>query len=150
VGAEPIAEGLFTWPDDEPKLIGAHCGSCGAISFPARTGCGRCGSTDLQRHLLGGRGTLWTWTSQGFVPKAPFDGTVGFGPDDVPWFVGLVELAGELRVEGLLVGVTPETLRIGMPMRMVVVPFRTDGAGTEVVTFAYAPDRTSEEPVTHA
>ena len=145
---EPIAEDLFTWPDDEPRLVGARCERCGAITFPVRTGCARCGSTDLGRHLLGRSGTLWTWTSQGFAPKAPFTGNVGVGPDDVPWFVGLVELPGELRVEGLLTGVTQETLRIGMPMRLVVVPFRRDKAG-EVVTFAFTPE-TSEESVSRA
>jgi len=156
VGSEPIADGLFTWPSDEPRLIGGRCVQCGAISFPVRAGCARCGATGLESHLLGPRGTLWTWTSQGFVPKEPFSGNVGTGGDAVPWFVGLVEIPGELRVESLLVGVTQETLEIGMPMRLVVVPFRIDDAGNEIVTFAFTRDEsgvqqsTGETELAHA
>jgi uncharacterized OB-fold protein len=140
VSTEPIAEGLFTWPSEEPQLIGNRCTACDAVTFPSRGGCARCGSTDLERHLLGTRGTLWTWTSQGFAPKAPFTGNAGFSDDAVPWYVGLVELPGELRVESLLVGVTQESLEIGMPVRLVVVPFRVDAEGREFMTFAFAPD----------
>ena len=145
MGSEPIAEGLFTWPSEEPQLIGRRCGACGAVTFPARGGCGRCGSTELEQHLLGRRGILWTWTSQGFPPKAPFTGNATFSLDTVPWFVGLVELPGELRVESLLVGVTQEALEFGMPLRLVVVPFRTDDDGREVVTFAFTPDVPDEQ-----
>jgi uncharacterized OB-fold protein len=140
MGGTPIAEGLFTWPSDEPRLIGGRCGACGALSFPVRTGCARCGSTDVTQHELGSRGTLWTWTSQGFVPKEPFAGNVGTGPDALPWYVGLVELPGELRVESLLVDVSEDILRIGMPVRLVVVPFRRDEDGDELLTFAFTPD----------
>ena len=146
MASQPIAEGLFTWPSEEPQLIGRRCGACAAVTFPARGGCGRCGSTDLEEHLLGRRGTLSTWTSQGFPPKAPFTGTGSFSPDTVPWFVGLVELPGELRVESLLVGVTQETIEFDMPLRLVVVPFRVDDDGQEVVTFAFTPDASDEQP----
>jgi uncharacterized OB-fold protein len=139
VSAEPIVDGLFTWPSEEPRLIGGRCGRCRAITFPVRAGCSRCGATGLEPTLLGRRGTLWTWTSQGFVPKEPFNGNLAIGPDAVPWYVGLVELPGELRVETLLVGVTQETLEIGMPVELVVVPFRIDEEGREIVTFAFAP-----------
>jgi uncharacterized OB-fold protein len=148
MGSEPLAEDLFTWPSKEPQLIGNRCQQCGAVTFPVRAGCARCGSTDLKRHLLARHGTLWTWTSQGFLPKAPFAGNLAFGADSVPWFVGLVELPGELRVESLLVGATQENLKIGMPMRLVVVPFRLDMAGHAVVTFAFTPDLPDEQQST--
>lgn len=146
MNGQPIAEGLFTWPSAEPQLIGNRCGSCGEITFPARGGCARCGSTQLERHLLGRRGTLWTWTSQGFAPKEPFTGNTGhFTADSVPWFVGLVELPGELRVESLLVDVPQEQLAIGMPLELVVVPFRVDDEGREIVTFAFTPAEQSQD-----
>jgi uncharacterized OB-fold protein len=140
MGGEPIAAGLFTWPSDEPRLIGARCGACGAISFPVRYGCARCGATGLTEYLLGREGTLWTWTSQGFLPKEPFNGNVTAGGETVPWFVGVVEIPGELRVEALLVGVDEETVKIGMPMRLVIVPWRIDEQEGEIVSFAFAPD----------
>ena len=30
----PIAPGLFTWPSDEPRLIGSRCAACGVMTFP--------------------------------------------------------------------------------------------------------------------
>jgi uncharacterized OB-fold protein len=145
VSSRPIAEDLFTGPGDEPRLIGNRCRACAAITFPVRVGCARCGSSELERYLLADHGTLWAWTTQGFLPKEPFAGTLTIGPDAVPWFVGLVELPGELRVESLLVGVTQEALSIGMPLRLAIVPFRVDEDGTEIVTFAFTPEGASEQ-----
>ena len=45
----PIEEGLFTWPSDDPKLIGSLCLDCGAIVFPAQSGCPRCTSDNTER-----------------------------------------------------------------------------------------------------
>jgi uncharacterized OB-fold protein len=141
---QPIAEGLFTWPDDDPSLIGGCCLSCGAYTFPARAGCPNCGATTVETRMLKRTGTLWTWTTQGFVPKAPFTGTFFATDPFEPWFVGLIELPGQLRLESILVGCSQQTLRIGMPMRLVLMPFRSAGPGDEIVTFAFTP--TTEAP----
>ena len=61
----PIAEGVFTWPADEPQLIGSRCTECGMVTFPAQASCPRDGSTAMEEHLLARRGTLWAWTTQG-------------------------------------------------------------------------------------
>jgi uncharacterized OB-fold protein len=55
----------------------------------------------------------------------------------VPYGVGYVQLADELKVETRLT--ETEGLRIGMDMELVLVPFRTDADGNEVVTFAFRP-----------
>jgi uncharacterized OB-fold protein len=55
----------------------------------------------------------------------------------VPFGVGYVELADEVRVETRLT--TTEGLRIGIDMELVLIPFRTDDDGNEVVTFAFQP-----------
>lgn len=145
MGRTAIAEDLFSL-SDAPVLLGGRCRSCSALAFPLRAGCPRCGADDVERTELGDRGTLYSWTSQGFPPKAPFRGEWAYADGEFrPWLVGLVELAG-LRVESLLVGVTPDQVRIGMPLRLVLVPFRTDEeSGDEVTTFAFTPDA-DEEP----
>jgi uncharacterized protein len=137
MAVRPIADDLFTWPAEAPQLIGNSCATCGAVTFPRRTGCGRCGSADIEPRALQSTGTLWSWTSQGFVPKEPFIGELIAG--DGPWFVGVVELSGEVRVESLLTGVTADSLEIGMPMRLVIIPFHADASGDEIVTYAFAP-----------
>ena len=132
----PVGEGLFTWPDDEPRLIGSRCDACGVVTFPAQDSCPRCTGTDVQRHLLSRTGTLWTWTVQGFRPKSPpYEGPAEFEP----YPVGYVELPGEVKVESLLVDVSPEQLRIGMDMVLAIVPFASSVSDEPTVTFAFRP-----------
>jgi len=142
----PIAEGLFTWPSPEPTLTGGLCADCGAVSFPLRTVCPRCGATPLTAEPLERDGTLWSWTSQGFRPKAPFAGAPTSG-QFVPWYVGLVELGGRIRIEGLLTNVREEALEIGMPMRLVVMPFGITDDGNTTVTFAFEPSTAAPAPL---
>ena len=99
------------------RLVVGRCADCGALTFPLRDRCPCGGSTE--RILLPERGTLWTWTTQGFEPKPPFvrEGSGEFEP----YAVGYVEFDGYLRVEGRLTEAEPERLQIGMPMQVVAV-----------------------------
>ena len=134
----PVAEGVFTWPSDEPQLIGSRCTSCEIITFPAQGSCPRCASTGMTEHLLARRGRLWAWTTQQFPPPSPpYAGPTG--PDFTPYGVGYVELPDEVRVETRLTESDPSVLRLGMEMELALVPFRTDDAGNDVVTFAFRP-----------
>jgi uncharacterized OB-fold protein len=136
----PVAEGLFTWPvstENPPRLIGSECADCGLVSFPAAPDCVRCASTESEQRLLADRGTLWTYTTQNFRPPSPpYDGPESFAP----YAVGYVELPGELLVEARLTEPDPHKLRIGQPMRLTLVPYTVQDDGTEVVTFAFAPE----------
>ena len=133
----PVAEGIFTWPSDDPQLIGSKCGACGIVTFPVQDSCPRCASTDMAEHLLARRGRLWAWTTQGFPPPAPpYLGPAG--RDFVPFGVGYVEL-GDVKVEARLTESDPMALQHGMTMELVLVPFRTDDDGNDVVTFAFRP-----------
>ncbi len=126
----PIAEGVFT---DEPRLIGSRCSSCGIVTFPAQESCPRCASTEMAQHLLAPRGTLWAWTTQEFPPPSPpYTGPTGAAFER--FAVGYVDL-GDVKVESRLTDI--EGLRPGMEMQLVLVPFRTDDDGNEVVTFAF-------------
>ena len=134
----PVAEGLFTWPSDEPRLIGSRCGRCGITTFPSQDSCPRCASTEMREHLLERRGRLWAWTTQHFPPPSPpYAGPTGEA--FVPFGIGYVELPGEVKVEARLTDADPERLAQGMDMELAIVPFRTDEKGNEVVTFAFRP-----------
>jgi uncharacterized OB-fold protein len=134
----PIAPDLFTWPSDDPRLIGSECPACGNVCFPAQRSCPRCGGSTERRIALHRTGTLWTWTSQCFRPKLPYRG------DDTketfrPYFVGYVELAGQVRVESRLEVASAAELTIGMPMELTIVKFRDDAQGNELMTYAFKP-----------
>jgi uncharacterized protein len=133
----PFAPDVFTWPSDEPRLIGSRCERCEAVTFPEEPSCPRCGALAMERHLLPRRGRLVTWTIQGFLPKEPYAGRET-AETFKPFGVGLVELGREVRVEGRLTEADPTRLRFDAEVELVVVPFRTDG-DTEVVTFAFRP-----------
>lgn len=131
----PVADGLFTWPSSDPSLIGGACRDCGTVTFPMQQSCPRCTGSDVEERLLDRTGTLWTFTVQGFPPKPPYAGPEPFEP----YGVGYVELGGQVMVEARLTESDPDRLRIGAPMELVVVPFRRDDEGNEVVTFAFRP-----------
>lgn len=138
-----FADDVFTWPADEPQLIGGRCAACEAVTFPAQASCARCGSTDVEQHLLPRRGTLWTFTTQEFLPKEPYAGGETLETFK-PYGVGMVQLGDVVKVEGRLTEADPAKLRIGMEMELVVVPFRTDPDGTEVMVFAFSPVEAGE------
>lgn len=132
----PICEGLFTWPSDNPALLGSRCHQCGITEFPQKQSCPACGSEDVGVEELPRRGKLWSWTIQGFMPKTPYrsDET----PETfTPYGVGYIELPGAVCVESRLMENTADALRIGMEMELVVDTFRHDESGDEVVGFAF-------------
>ena len=140
----PVAEGLFTWPADEPQLIGSRFPESGVVTFPRQASCPRTSSTVVEDVLLPRKGRLWSWTIQGFLPKSPPYAGKETPQTFVPYGVGYVELQlegvdGGVIVESRLTENDPDRLAIGMPVELVVVPFTTDDDGTEVVTFAFAP-----------
>ncbi|MBA4768034.1 MAG: OB-fold domain-containing protein, partial [Porphyrobacter sp.] len=89
------------------------------------------------------RGTLWSWTSQGFLPKEPYEGPgsgPGEGPPDFqPFLLGYVELPGEVIVESRIVGARLEDLHLGMELEFCIVPFNA-----RYDTFAFRPVTASE------
>ena len=123
----PVAPGLWT-DGAEPRLIGARRAD-GEIIFPVPAG--DAGAL-VEPVPLSRRGTLWSWTTQGFEPKEPYSGPQPFQP----FLVGYVELPGEVIVETRIVDASPADLIIGMPMEFAVVPF--DDARS---TYAFRPER---------
>ncbi len=129
----PVDASLFA-SLDPPRLLGSRCGSCGTVVFPSAGSCPRCSQAAMEPHALPDRGTVWTWTVQGFAPKPPYVPPAG---GFRPFPVGYVDL-GEVLVEGHLLA-DAARLRIGLPVRLVLEPtWEADGA--PVVTYAFTPD----------
>jgi len=85
---------------------------------------------------LGNKGTLWTWTIQGYMPKSPYNSDET--PETfTPFGVGYVEMPSGVKVEARLKENTPESLSIGMPMELVIEPLRTDKQGNQIMNFAF-------------
>lgn len=134
----PIAEGLFTWPAERPALLGSRCNDCGIANFPAAKSCSACSGENVSIEELPGRGTLWTYTIQRFMPKPPYNS--GETPETFqPYGVGYLELPGGVRVEGRLTENDPQKLHIGMEMDVVFEPYRVEENGDEVISFFFQP-----------
>ena len=105
----PVEDGIFSLGSDGPRLLGSRCTACGTHMFPVQDGCPRCTATSM-KPSSSPRGTLWTWTIQGFPPKSP----PYIGDTDperfVPFGVGYVELPGQVKVEARLTEGDPARL----------------------------------------
>jgi uncharacterized OB-fold protein len=131
----PIQEGLFTWPSDNPALLGSRCQQCGIADFPVKNNCMACGSEDVKAEELPRKGKLWSWTIQSFMPKSPYKSDET--PETFrPYGVGYVELPGAICVETRLLENTAEQLTIGMDMEVVFETFRHED-GNEIINFAF-------------
>ena len=135
----PVAEGLLAGLEEHPRLIASRRRDNGALSFPAEPA-----NEEVEEILLSPTGTLFTWTTQEFVPPAP-----PYTGDTDPaafssYAVGYVELSEGILVEGRLTESDPERLAIGQQMKLVVLPFKVEPSADgepdrEIVTFAFAP-----------
>jgi uncharacterized OB-fold protein len=139
---------LIDFDDGQPQLLGSACADCGEVYFPATASCTRCLSHRLKPHPLGRSGTLWSWTIQGFLPKAPYDG--GETPETFqPYGVGYVEMSCGIKIESRLTVADPAVLAIGMPLELALVPYRSNADGSSVFTFAFQPAANNQGSFRH-
>lgn len=132
-----VSDLVWKMDDDGGHLIGSRCVDCDNHVFPTTNGCSRCTGSNMEDVALATEGTLWTWTIQGYPPKAPpYAGDV---ENFQPFGVGYVELPGQCKIESRLTVADPEQLSIGMQMKMTTATIGTDDEGNELVTFAFAP-----------
>jgi uncharacterized protein len=130
-----LAENLFESSSDGPHLIGGRRKSDGRMVFPLPRGA----ESDLyERVRLGNRGRLWSFTVQRFRPKSP----PYVGADDEatfkPFALGYIELVNQVIVESRIEIDNFARLKIGMALRLELVPFRrADGA--TVLSYAFCP-----------
>ena len=129
---------LIRFEGDTPHLVGSRCDECGEVYFPATDSCTRCTATRMSPQDLGRRGTLWSWTIQGFQPKAPYNG--GEAEHEFrPYGVGYVEMPSGVKVESRLTIADPALLAIGMPLALTLLPYRQVPGEAPVYTYAFAP-----------
>lgn len=128
----PIEQGLFTWPSNEPRLIGSRCNSCGTYSFPKSATCPNpdCDKKDVEEVLLSNRGKLASFTIQHYNPPLfkmdPF----------MPFAIGLIELPEGINVMAMLT--TTENLVIGTNWELVLETLYTQD-GAEIMTWKFKP-----------
>lgn len=139
---------LFRFDGDVPQLLGSECNDCGETYFPAAASCTRCLSPHMKPRTLGRFGTLWSWTIQAFLPKAPYD-SGETAETFKPYGVGYVEMDCGIKIEARLTVADPEALRIGIPLELTLIPYRVSADGAPTFTFAFQPAMPAKQGAKH-
>ncbi len=105
------------------RLEGAACKGCGAIHFPPRAVCDRCGGRDFEARELSGEGELLAYTIIRHPPKG-FEG-------QAPYAIGIVQLKEGVRVLAQITDCDPAELREGAKVEAVMRRIREDGGFIE-------------------
>ncbi|MEM2226284.1 MAG: Zn-ribbon domain-containing OB-fold protein [Candidatus Bathyarchaeia archaeon] len=105
------------------RLEGARCKGCGAIHFPPKAICDRCGGRDLESEGLSGEGELVAYTIIRHPPK-------GF-EDQAPYVIGIVQLKEGVRILSQIVDCDPTELREGMRLKVAIRRIKNDGGFIE-------------------
>ena len=134
----PAVEGLFTDTAEGPRLLGSRCTTCESVYFPRSEMCHNpdCTISDMRDALFGPRGTLWSMTIQGYPPPDPVISSEPYQP----YAVGVVDLEDHpLRVIGRLLTDTPEGVKIGSSVELVLAPLGRDAEGRQVISWQFQP-----------
>lgn len=118
--------------DQATLLAGCECGECGRKYFPKRSFCTECGSRDAMRDAcIKGLGKLYSHSIIHIAPKA----------FKVPYAVGYVDLPGDVRVLGQIVGWEDGPLKQGMDMQIGYAPIAEEPDGSLRESFVFRPMR---------
>ena len=90
------------------QLCGVKCRGCGAVHFPRRRVCDKCGAKDeMEDFKLSRRGRIYTYTND-YVYLNP----------DPPETLAAIDLEGGGRVFGQVTDVDPKDVRIGLEVEL--------------------------------
>ena len=129
----PAVEGWFTL-DDEPRLLGRRCTTCGTYVFPpVGFACPNpaCAGTEFDTVELSRTGTVWSWTVNRSQPPPPY-----VAPTDPfePFAIAAVELSDEkLVVMAQVAGSADEPLQVGQQVELVLDTLFTDEEHEHVI-----------------
>ena len=123
----PVLEGYFTWPSDEPRLIGSRCKSCGDHFFPKTFMCHNpnCKNKEVEEALFSQRGKLASYTIVRYPPPPPFVSADPF----IPFAVGEVAFPEGMQIVGMMTGCEPDDLKMNMEVETVVEKYYEDKDG---------------------
>ena len=133
---KPINDYGFEQFLNEGKLMGSRCNVCGMLYVPPRSLCPQCRRSDMEWAEMAGEGRLVAFTSISIGTPA----MIKEGHDrDNPYCSGAVELVEGARVVARIEGVDslcPETIKVGMPLRVKFLRQETGENRQTVLAFA--------------
>ena len=128
----PLREGIFripTDPGEKPALIASRCSRCGEHFFPRRAICLGCGQVGMEEAYLTGPGKISTFTIARMTPPGSLI--------EAPYVIALVELPERVIVASVLSGCDVDSVRVDMPVELVLEKVKQDKEGNDVVAFKF-------------
>ena len=98
------------------RLVMPRCDDCGRFHFYPRTLCPHCSSSRLKWTPVSGAGAVYSFTVIHRAPSPAF-------ATAVPYVVAAVKLAEGPHLMTNIVGIAPDAVRIGMPVKVVFQKF---------------------------
>ena len=115
---------------DAPHLVANECVSCGARFFDRRNACANCSGVEFHKVDIGTEGVVRSFTIVTFAaPGVP-----------VPFAAVIVDCGGT-SVRGNMINIdpTPETVTLGMKVRLATYSLGSDDNGVEAIGFGFEP-----------
>jgi uncharacterized OB-fold protein len=110
------------------RMEAVKCEACGAMAFPPRVVCPKCGARKFVPAKLAEAGRLLTYTVIR-VPPQPFE-------DQAPYAVGIAELDDGVNLTAQVVDCDFDALKVGMRVRLEFRKLSEDGAAG-VIHYGY-------------
>jgi uncharacterized OB-fold protein len=132
----PAEEGLFTWPSDQPQLIGGKCKACNTYYFPKTDIRHKPDCTDrraTEDTLFSRKGKLDSFTIQYYQPPPPSPNPVPFAPYPIGW----VSLPEGIAIPGIITGCELEEVKMHMDVELVVEAGGQDKEGNDVLIWKW-------------
>ena len=130
--AVPLREGLFripAKPGEKPALTASRCPRCGEHFYPKRAICLACGQVELEEAYLTGPGKIWTFTIARETPPGSLI--------QAPYVVAQVQLPEKVIVGSVLTDCDVDSVRVDMPVELVLEKVKEDDEGNDVVAFKF-------------
>jgi uncharacterized OB-fold protein len=115
---------------DDPHIVAQECTACGARYFGRRNACAGCFGTEFRDYRVAGEGALRTFTIVAYAaPGIP-----------VPFVSGIIDCDGtSVRANVINTDASPDSVKLGMKVRLATFTVGADEAGVEAVGFGYEP-----------
>jgi uncharacterized OB-fold protein len=129
IAAGPVIGTVPPDANEAPGLIGSQCRDCGKMLFPPAAICPDCLSENIAPVALSRTGTLYSYTVMRVAAR-------GW---DAPYMLGYVDLPEGVRVFTHLTGMTPEDVRVDMPVSLQLMEPTENADGVKVNGFKFGP-----------
>ncbi len=139
----PFVDGHFSWPSDDPRLLGSRCVSCETTVFPRTFTCPNpeCDASEVEDVEFDRLGTLAGYTVVRYPPPPPFVPSDPFEP----FAIAEVEFPNGVQVIGPVPAGHGETFTLGQPMETIVETYYVDDDGTDVVGWKFKPVEVTDD-----